>query len=286
MKNLFSALLLLVIVVVLAMNCSRNQIVKPKPLPSSVHLSLGNPTDALQDPDDADNFLIVKPQYALSYDKAKGHANWVSWELSNDWLGDTDRSDNFRPDPELPANWTEVTPSDYTNSGFDRGHLCPSADRTDDEADNSATFLMTNIVPQAPELNRESWARLEAYCRSLAERGYRLYIVAGAYGTGGEGSKGHTDRLASGVVVPAQCYKVIVAVANNGTVADISAETPVIAADFPNVSSIVDNKSWSNFITTPAAIESAAGVTFFSNLPETVRVRLRRKRFDPMDSNL
>lgn len=286
MKNLFSALLLLTIVVVLAMNCSRNQIVKPKPLPNSAHLSLGNPTAAEIDLTDADNYLIVKPQYALSYNEAKGHANWVSWELSTQWLGMTDRADNFRPDPELPTNWTEVTPRDYTNSGFDRGHLCPSADRTDGEADNSATFLMTNIVPQAPELNRESWARLEAYCRTLAGQGYRLYIVAGVYGTGGEGSKGRKKRLASGVVVPAQCYKVIVAVANNGTVADITAETTVIAADFPNVSSIVDNKSWSNFITTPAAIEAAAGVTFFGNLPEAVRVQLRGKRFDPMESDL
>ncbi len=269
-----------------AFSCARPATVAPTASPKSIHLSLGNPTGALEDDSEADNFLIIKPQYALSYDKAKGHANWVSWELDAAWLGDSDRQNDFRPDPTLPDDWYRVTPSDYTNSGFDRGHLCPSADRTLDDNDNSATFLMTNMVPQAPQLNRESWARLEAYCRTLAEKNYRLYIIAGTYGTGGEGSKGPKDRLDSGVEVPAHCYKVIVAVANNGTVADIDADTPVIAADFPNVASVVDNKSWNTFLTTPAAIEAAAGVTFFTNLPDAIRTRLREEKFDPTDTSL
>lgn len=76
-----------------------------------------------------------------------GHANWVAWELTKVDFGTSDRQDDFRPDPYLPAGWYRGKTSDYTGSGFDRGHLCPSADRTFTLEDNSATFLMTNIIP-------------------------------------------------------------------------------------------------------------------------------------------
>jgi hypothetical protein len=56
-----------------------------------------------------------------------------------------------------------VRPTDYAGAGFDRGHLCPSADRTSSAADNSATFLMSNMIPQAPNLNRNTWENLESY---------------------------------------------------------------------------------------------------------------------------
>ena len=48
----------------------------------------------------------------------------------------------------------------YSGSGFDRGHNCPSADRTGSTADNTATFLMTNMMPQAPTNNQQTWAHL------------------------------------------------------------------------------------------------------------------------------
>ena len=61
---------------------------------------------------------------------------------------------------------------------------------------------MSNMVPQAPTLNREAWARLEAYCRTLVGQNYRLFIVAGAYGVGGKGSKGFATTLNGRVSVP------------------------------------------------------------------------------------
>ncbi|GAB3164326.1 DNA/RNA non-specific endonuclease [Telluribacter humicola] len=256
------------------------------PEAKSVHLSMGNPSDARADTNQANNYLMLKNQYALSYNRAKGHANWVAWELSPEWLGGSDRQDNFRPDPELPAGWYKVVPSDYTNTGFDRGHLCPSADRTSSDANNVATFLMTNIIPQAPELNREAWARLEDYCRTLVQNGSRLFIVAGTYGTGGEGSKGNQTSLKDRIQVPARNWKVIVVLPQGATREQITVETPVIAVDFPNRTSQVDNQSWQSFITTPGAIEQAAGVRFFSYLPARVRDALRQSRFNPDTSPL
>lgn len=257
-------------------------VVTPLPVAESMHVALGNPTNAKSDGSDPDNLLLVKDQYTLSYNRSLGHANWVAWELTDYWLGAIDRQDDFRPDPALPAGDYRVLPSDYTGSGFDRGHLCPSADRTLTAADNSSTFLMSNMIPQAPELNREPWARFETYCRDLAKRGFRLYIIAGAYGVGGEGSKGYAERIGKGnVSVPARNYKIVVAVANGGTWADVNSQTPVIALDFPNVGRLVDNKSWSGFVSTAADIEKAAGVSFFTYLPADVRAAFRTQRFDP-----
>ncbi|NBB20466.1 DNA/RNA non-specific endonuclease [Runella sp. CRIBMP] len=264
-------------VYLLIVSCARQKITTSN---DSIHLLLGNPTNAQASESAPDNYLIVKPQYALSYNRAKGHANWVAWELSQKWLGSSDRQNDFRPDPVLPASWYKVTPNDYTNSGFDRGHLCPSADRTNSVDNNSSTFVMTNMIPQAPELNREAWAYLEEYCRELVAQKYRLFIVCGTYGTGGEGSKGTLNKLDNSINVPARVYKVITILPENGTINDINANTPVIAVDFPNKTSALQNAGWFRFITTTADIEKKTGLTFFANAPKSTQTTLQSKRFD------
>ncbi len=267
----------------LIVSCARPKIVSTN---DSIHLLLGNPTNAQANESVPDNYLIIKPQYALSYNRSKGHANWVSWELSQQWLGSSDRQNDFRPDPTLPAAWYKVTPNDYTNSGFDRGHLCPSADRTNSPGNNSETFLMTNMIPQAPELNREAWAYLEEYCRDLVAQKHRLFIVTGTYGTGGEGSKGTLNKVGNAVNVPARMYKVITILPENGNINDINDNTSVIAVDFPNKTSLLQNAGWFRFITTTADIEKKTGLTFFSNTSKSVQTKLQSKRFDYTNSSL
>src|SRR5262245_40535463 len=95
----------------------------------SPHLKMGNPTQANSNPDNKNNFLMVKPYYALSYNNVRGGPNWVSWRLSKEDLG-TARRFPFKPDPDLPSGFKQIQPSDYSNSGFDRGHMCPHSDRT------------------------------------------------------------------------------------------------------------------------------------------------------------
>src|SRR5687767_7580805 len=114
------------------------------PPPASVHLTMGNPSNAVTDAGQPTNYLLNKAQYAVSYHRDKGRPNWVSWHLDSSWLGSTPRQDDFRADASLPAGWYQVQGTDYSGSGFDRGHYCPSADRTKTVADNSSTFLMTN----------------------------------------------------------------------------------------------------------------------------------------------
>jgi endonuclease G len=131
------------------------------------NLVLGNPSNAVTNVASIDNYLMVKPQYVLSYNSKIRTAHWVSWQLNRSWIGIAVSLDNFRPDNALPDAWYKVRPNDYTGSGYDRGHIAPSADRTRNEPDNSATFLMSNMMPQVQELNRGVWGDLEEYCREL-----------------------------------------------------------------------------------------------------------------------
>ncbi|MGA9995689.1 MAG: DNA/RNA non-specific endonuclease, partial [Pyrinomonadaceae bacterium] len=215
------------------------------PPSDSEHMVMGNPTNAVPDVNQPLNYLMDKPQYVISYNRDRGIPNWVSWHLDTSWLGSASRQDDFRPDPTLPAGWYQVKETDYQGSGFDRGHHTPSADRTITVADNSATFYMTNMMPQAPGNNQGPWAVLEGYCRTLVNQGNELYIIAGGTGTGGTGSNGGvTMTIANGhVTVPAQTWKVIIVLpaASGDDVARVTTSTRVIAVLMPNQTDIRNN---------------------------------------------
>ena len=122
-----------------------------------------------------------------------------------------------------------MRPTDYTGSGYDRGHIAPSADRTRNKADNSSTFLMTNMMPQVPEVNRGVWGDLEEYCRELVQQGKELYIVAGPVGR--NGSIGRKEKIA----VPAKNWKVIAVLDRQGLgMQGVNANTRTIAVIMPN----------------------------------------------------
>ena len=142
----------------------------PIPIPVSnveearkIYLALGNPSNAEINTGNRDNYLLINEAYAMSYNNSKGTANWVSWRITKADFGDADRQNDFRPDARLPKGWNLVRPTDYTGSGFDKGHICPSADRSFSDQFNSETFLMTNMIPQTPDLNRNVWRKFEEY---------------------------------------------------------------------------------------------------------------------------
>lgn len=235
------------------------------------HLLLGNPTGATTSVAQANNFLIARPQYALSYNRDKGIPNWVSWQLNQSWLGELDRIP-FETDTTLPDGWYRVTPDDYTRSGFDRGHLVPAADRDRTEPDRQAAFLMTNIMPQSPDNNRGPWESLESYCRDLVRQGKELYIVAGGVGSGGIGEQGRQTAIAGGrVTVPANTWKVVVVLDRPGLgVTDITTLTRTIAIVVPNRQGI-QNQDWRDFRTSIDAIEQLTEYNLLSNVSDAVQ---------------
>lgn len=243
------------------------------PAPSSVHLNMGNPSGAVASTSVPTNYLMEKTPFALSYHRDKGIPNWVSWHVDASWLGSAPRQDDFRADNTLPSGWYRVSNTSYTGSGFDRGHNCPSADRTRSTTDNSATFLMTNMIPQSPDNNQGPWARLEDYTRTLVSQGYECYVIMGQYGTGGTGSNGYRTTIDNGrVTVPNRIWKVIVALpAGSGDDARrVTTATRVIAVNMPNTQGIRNN-NWGTYRTTVDAIEAAAGVDVLSRVPASIQ---------------
>lgn len=248
------------------------------PVDPARHLVMGNPSGATTDINNPTNYLLSKSQFVMSYHRDRGIPNWVAWHLDTTWLGTTPRQDDFRPDTTLPAGWYQVLNTDYSGSGFDRGHHCPSGDRTKTIPDNSATFVMTNMMPQAPDNNQGPWEELESYSRTLANAGNEMYIYAGGAGQGGTGSNGAANTVASGhVVVPAFTWKVIVVLPNGDNDADrVGKTTRVIAVIMPNTQGIRNN-NWQIYRTNVRQVERLTGLNFFTGIRPQMRFQLKNR---------
>jgi hypothetical protein len=183
--------------------------------------------------------------------------------------------DTFRPDPMVPPFWYRVLHTDYSGSGFDRGHMTPNADRDPETSRpiNQATFLMSNMVPQAPDNNQGPWADMENDLRNTYLPANEMYIISGPHGIGGTGSNGGvTTTLANGhVTVPAQTWKVVLVLpkASGDDISRVTCATRTIAVIMPNVQGIRNN-DWHSYITTVDAVEALTGYDFYSNLPDPV----------------
>ena len=104
--------------------------------------------------------------YSLEWDNAKIANRWTCYQLhEGNTKSDATRKDDFKADPEVAVS---ATLSDYNNSGFSRGHLCPSADRLCSTEQNKQTFFLTNMQPQYQSHNGGLWSRLETLVRDYA----------------------------------------------------------------------------------------------------------------------
>lgn len=154
--------------------------------------------------------------------------------------------------------------------------MCPSEDRDGSSTDNAATFLMSNIIPQAPNNNQITWNAFEAYCRTLMNQGNELYIVSGGYGSGGTGSLGGvTQTIANGAItVPARVWKAVVVLpVGSNDLSRVSSSTRVIAIDVPNTQT-ASSQPWSAYRTSVDAIEAQTGLDLFSLIPSEIQSSL------------
>ena len=186
-------------------------------------------------------------------------------------MGTLVRVDTFRPDPAVLPTWYRVQATDFSNSGFDRGHMTPNADRDKETSIpiNQATILMSNMVAQSPDNNQGPWAALENFLRTLTPAN-ELYIVAGPHGVGGTGSNGGvSNTIANGhVTVPSSTWKVVLVIPKgDNDISRVTAATRTIAVNMPNIQGIRNN-DWHDYLTTVDAIESLTGYDFFANVPD------------------
>ncbi len=255
---------------------------------SAEHMLMGNPSSAIADPGMTTNFLMMKPQYALSYNNDTGTPNWTSWHLDSTWTtGVADRQNDFRSDDTLPPSFKHVSDGyQFATYGFQRGHMCPSADRTSSVADNSATFLMTNMVPQASGNNQGPWGSMEDYIRTqLNATANELYIISGGSGIGGNSSTGHWDSIidtaGNTVTVPHVTWKVVMVLPNatGDDVARVSTSTRTFAVIMPNDDNIRSDL-WQKYLATVDQVEALSSYDFYANVPTAVQGVIEA-RLDP-----
>lgn len=124
--------------------------------------------------------LLERYCYTVSYNANTLQPNWVMWQLTDEHV--TNRKDGvwneYREDTELPLD-IRSTLVDYASSGYDRGHMCPGGDCNWDDEGRDETFVLSNMCPQNPNLNRGDWKEIEMACRKWAKQYGNIYIVCG-----------------------------------------------------------------------------------------------------------
>lgn len=204
--------------------------------------------------------LVKHTYYTLSYNEKNEQANWVYYCLTDSMVikGGQERSSSFKMDKLVPTE--SAKSSDYTKSGFDRGHLCPAADMDFSSTAMQESFLMSNISPQTPDFNRGIWKELEEKVRDWAMKEREIYIVTGPIFKDNKGIIGKEE-----VTVPGYFYKIIY---------DITDNSKVIAFVLPNEKS---SRPLTDFAVTVDKAEELTGYDFFSQLPDNIENNLESK---------
>ena len=184
--------------------------------------------------------------------------NWVAWELTRkETEGDEGRTNKFLPDPELPE--PRVVTSDYTNSGYDRGHMAPAADMKWSKQAMKESFYMSNICPQNRKLNRDDWGDLEESCRKWADKYGTIYIACGPI----YDSKSPKRIGESRVAVPDRFFKVVLVYNRKNPMA--------MGFLFENKANHQDLK---NYMVTVDKVEEETGLDFFPKVPDSIEKRI------------
>lgn len=131
-------------------------------------------------PDTIPNKLLERYCYTVSFNAKTRQPNWVMWQLTKDHVMRRKEGvwNEYREDESLPLE-IRATLEDYVSSGFDRGHMCPGGDCNWDDEGRDETFVLSNMCPQNPNLNRGDWKEIEMACRKWAKQYGNIYIVCG-----------------------------------------------------------------------------------------------------------
>jgi len=165
------------------------------------------------------------------------------------------RTNDFRPDTRLPKDWRSEL-ADFRKSGFDRGHLAPSADMPTPAAD-SQSFLLSNIVAQNPQLNRKLWAAIEKAVRALAMH-RPVYTITGVLFKGER-----IERLNNRVMIPTHLYKLVFEPKQNAAAAYL----------------VENQANRRHREISLEELETLAGVEFFPKNSKIGRLKLPRPRY-------
>ncbi|GAA4446449.1 hypothetical protein GCM10023091_39540 [Ravibacter arvi] len=202
--------------------------------------------------------LVRHQGFALGYNERYEQAAWVAYPLLREQvIGQSARERFFNPDPKVSTG--SALFSDYTRSGFDRGHLAPAADFKHSLDQMRETFFMSNISPQNRDFNAGIWNDLEKLVRAWANRYEKIFVVTGPVLRPGLSSIGKVNRVA----VPEKFYKVI-----------LFAEPPHVKG----IAFLLDNQPasmpLSKAVVSIDSVETITGLDFFPMLPDDVSRRI------------
>jgi DNA/RNA endonuclease G (NUC1) len=222
--------------------------------------------------------LVRRQTYAAGWSDFHGQPRWVTYNLdASHRTGQApDRCDCFTPDPLLGPGNKEVTTADYDGTGFSRGHMTMSADRTRGELDNATTFYFSNIIPQTNQNNGGPWLGFEQFLGNLATQQNReIYIVAG--GARYSGWLQSANPLLAGrerVAIPTWTWKVAVVMERGKGIADVrsASDVRVYAVAMPNTTDIPQTPAtWVNYQASVDSIEALTGYDVLSLLPAPIQ---------------
>lgn len=264
MKNKWAIFLIILFLIVAALGVAGISAMSDAEPTSRQALNSGSRGDSVADCASGDLLSVRIPDsirsqqkdyegFRVSFNYDNHTPNWVAWELlARETDGSNSRYNKFWMDEEV-----EGCPqtSDYTRSGFDRGHMCPAADQKWSDKAMVDCFSLANIVPQDNALNTGAWKTLENKERQWAQRDSAIVIVAGPIYTGRD-----RQRIgAAGVRVPGAFFKVMIA--------PYLPEPRGIAFVYPNMTS---PGNMENYVMTIRDVEKLTGYDFFHNLPDDI----------------
>jgi endonuclease G len=205
--------------------------------------------------------LVRRVGYSLKYIEQYELPAWVAYILQSDQIGGGEERENeFMPDPVIRTG--TATTSDYTKSGFDRGHLAPAADFKNSYQVMKETFYMSNICPQEPQFNRGIWLDLEKMVRVWAVKYDKVYVVTGPVLKEGLTTIGRVNKIA----VPEQFYKVVLYV-----------KPPYVKG----IAFLMENKPseapLSRFVVSIDQVERLTGIDFFPRLPDSIERKVEAR---------
>ena len=209
----------------------------------------------------ASDNVIIYTGFTVSYNTKTLIPNWVAYELTDVEVdGQFPRKGQFGMDFSFKGR--QAMREDYSNSGWDKGHMCPAADSRWHWKAMQESFYMSNMCPQNRSLNSGSWQELEEFCRTWVEKEGTLYIVCGPI-VKGKKYKTIGKNSEKQIVVPDSFFKVLLSMKNN---------TP-LAIGF-----IYENKAGKQPMKKQARsvdeVERITGIDFFPALSDSIEKQI------------
>lgn len=202
--------------------------------------------------------LVRHKGFVLEYAEDYEQARWVLHRVLGK-TGKAKRSNKFMPDPKVSTG--SALPSDYTRSGYDRGHMAPAGDFKYDQEATNETFYMSNMSPQDHALNIGIWNDLEEQIRRWAKKRGPLVVVTGPVLRPGLPTIGRSAKVA----VPERYFKIVYDPARQEAVAFLIENRNYPDTDLAAVAVSID------------AVEKATGLDFFAQLPDAVEQAIERQ---------